>query len=329
MITSLFKTRQPGFYTILVMIALGLFSLGLRNNVLVIRDYSMPLYSIILSIPLNDQTFFFSAMLLFVLQVIHLNSLVNRFDILYQHSYLPGLMYALLTGCIPEFLVFSPTLLVNSLLLLILDRLFRIFKTEEASRYLFEAACLLSVAALIYLPAAGFLVALLAALLILRPFVIREWLATILGLVTPVYILAFSLFFDNNIRMIIPDWKNTGISLSFDWKNVIPASYKLSVVFISLLMFLSLIKLREHFYKNVARTRSFQQVIFILGGVTLLILLLTSRMQLYRYVILALPCSVMTGYFFIESKKKWIADSLFLLFLVIILINHFTGTFHL
>ncbi len=149
--------------------------------------------------------YFITGLILFVLQGIQIHLLVNQFEVLYKPSFLPWLMYIVLMGSVPGLLMFSPALLANSFLLLMFDRIFRIYKCDNAQGYHFEAAAMLSLAVCIYLPAASFLLLLIASILILHPFDWRNWVSAFLGFCAPVYLLAVILFLNDRIAMMMTE----------------------------------------------------------------------------------------------------------------------------
>jgi hypothetical protein len=69
-------------------------------------------------------------------------------------------------------------------------RILSTYKTERISLHFLDAGLLISLASLFFLPAIVFFLFLLAALILLRPFIWREWTYAVLGLISPYLFLA-------------------------------------------------------------------------------------------------------------------------------------------
>lgn len=328
MIVSLFKTRQPGYYLFMSLLSIVVFLSGLRSETLVTSENGMLLFRLITAYAdTTPNLYFIAGLILFVLQGIQVHLLVNHFEVLYKPSFLPWLMFIVLMAGFPGLMIFSPALLANSFLLIMFDRLFRIYKCEYAQGYHFEAAAMLSVAVCIYLPAASIILLLIASMLILHPFDWRNWVSAILGFMAPIYLLAISLLFSDSIALMLPENFLSGYQLAFEIKSVIPASYAVTAIFVILLTVLSILMLRENFYKNTSRTRSYQQVIIIYVFITLLISFFTPGIPLFKFALPAIPLSILIGYYLLAVRKNWIADTALILLVALALFNHLKLSF--
>ncbi len=328
MIVSLFKTRQPGYYAFMSLLSITVFLAGLKSEMRVNTENGMLLYRLITVYADTSQNLYFIAgLILFVLQGIQLHLLVNQFEVLYKPSYLPWLLYIVLMGSVPGVLMFSPALLANSFLLLMFDRIFRIYKCDYAQGYHFEAAAMLSLAVCIYLPAASFILLLIASILILHPFDWRNWVSAFLGFCAPVYLQVIILFLNDSVSHLLRENLLSGYKLTFELKSVIPASYTVTAAFIIFLTVLSILMLRENFYKNTSRTRSYQQVLIIYVFITLLISFFTPETQLFKFALPAIPLSILIGYYLLAVRKNWMADTALILLVVLALFNHLKPPF--
>lgn len=328
MIVSLFKTRQPGFYVFLTLISIAVFLSGIRNSTLLVSGKGMPLYTLITAFSgASEHIYFIAGIFLFVIQGIQLHFLVSRFEVLYKPSFLPWLIYIVLMAAVPGMLIFSPSLLANTFLLLMFDRLFRIYKSEYAQGYHFEAAFMLSIAVCISLPAASFILLMIASMLILHPFDWRNWVSAFLGFLSPIYLLAIILFLAGRTDVLMPENYLHGFRWAFQWSNVLPSGEKVTSLFILVLYVLSIFKLRENFYKNTSRTRSFQQVVIMYGFIALLISFFTPAIPAYKFVLPAIPLAIVIGYYLLALKKNWMADTFLILLIALAIFNHLKLSF--
>jgi hypothetical protein len=219
--------------------------------------------------------------------------------------------------------VFSPALIANTFILLMFDRLFRIYKCEQAQSYHFEAAAMLSLAVCFYLPAVSFILLLIAAFLILHPFDWRNWVSGLLGFSAPFYLLSVFLLITGKADGFIHDLFPSGLNMPFKIHLHLSSNFKVSAFFILILTLLSVLKLRENFYKNNSKTRLFQQVTVIYCFIALLTSLFTPSLPLFRYALVVPGLAVLNGYYMLALRKNGVADSLLILLVTLAMINHF------
>ncbi|MFI5220050.1 MAG: hypothetical protein ACHQNT_11250, partial [Bacteroidia bacterium] len=189
MVIKFFKSQQPLAYIMLALTAVVIWMSGYGSGFTVHTENAMPFYFFLLKTIKPDITwiYFLSALTLTILQAIHLNNIANRHEVLYKGSLLPGLFFILLSGSIPQFISFHPILIVNSILIFILDKIFRLYKNETPLTLDFDICVLLSVITLFYFPAIIFLLIYAIGLIILRPFSWRDWIVGLMGFLTPVF----------------------------------------------------------------------------------------------------------------------------------------------
>ena len=114
---------------------------------------------------------------------------------------------------------------------------------------------------------------------------------------------------------------NSGITSQFNIKNVIPPGYSLTIIWVVTVAVLAFLKIRGNFYKNAAKTRNYQQLILFFLIISLLMIIFTPSPILYRFSILCIPLAVIIAYYFLTIKKEWIAESLFVLFIALMIYN--------
>jgi hypothetical protein len=141
------------------------------------------------------------------LQSLMLTQFINAQRMMNRSNYFPGMAYLLITSLLPEWNFFSAPMIVNTLLLFILAALFRIYNQENAKGSIFNIGLALGVAGFVFAPSLVFLVWVLLALMVMRPFRINEWILCLLGITTPFYFYAIYLF-------ITDQW---------DWAHLLPS----------------------------------------------------------------------------------------------------------
>lgn len=135
----------------------------------------------------------FYPLLTFVLlftQAIMLTRFVNAQRMMSKPTYLPGLAYMLITSLFPEWNYFSGPLLCNTILLFILSALFGMYNKPNARGTIYNVGLALGVSGFLFISSLTFIIWILLAMAVMRPFRINEWLICLLGITTPFYFYA-------------------------------------------------------------------------------------------------------------------------------------------
>jgi hypothetical protein len=130
---------------------------------------------------------------LLFLQAIMLTRFINNQRMVNWPGYLPGMAYLLITSLFPEWNYLSAPLIVNTLLLFVLSSLLKIYSQQNAKGTIFNIGLALGIASFLFFPSITFIVWILLALLVMRPFRLNEWMLCILGITTPFYFYAIYL----------------------------------------------------------------------------------------------------------------------------------------
>jgi hypothetical protein len=146
------------------------------------------------------------AFVLIFLQAIMLTRFINTQRMMNKSTYYPGMAYMLITSLLPEWSYFSAPLLVNTILLFVLSGLFKIYNQSSAKGAIFNIGMALGLASFIFFPSLTFIIWILLALAIMRPFRLNEWILCLVGITTPFYFYAIYLFIDDK----------------WSWNNLLP-----------------------------------------------------------------------------------------------------------
>jgi hypothetical protein len=144
--------------------------------------------------------------ILLYLQATLFNRICNELKMLPKPNFLPAMSYLLLTSLFPEWNYFSAPLIINLFLIWIFYKMTNLYNTPKPVASIFNIGMILGVVTLLYQPAIVFVLLLLLALFIMRPFRIREWLIGLMGISAPYYFLLLVLYFQNewHWREILP-----------------------------------------------------------------------------------------------------------------------------
>jgi hypothetical protein len=131
---------------------------------------------------------------LLFLQALMLTRFINTQRMMSRPNYLAGMAYLLITSLFAEWNYFSAPLIVNTILLFVLSGLFNIYNQPNARGTIFNIGLALGIASFLFFPSLTFIIWILLALMVMRPFRLNEWILCIVGITTPFYFYAIYLF---------------------------------------------------------------------------------------------------------------------------------------
>ncbi len=324
MIINFFKAQQPLAFIILPLALLVIWIFSGLQYFTVVADNGMPLYSLLMTLTNNWPAWLLVCLgyLLVCSQCLHLNTILNKYEVLYKASYLPALFFLLFSAILPQFVVFHPLLFVNTIMLFVFEKILRLYKSNQPLALDFDACLLISMASLFYFPAALFAFLFFISLSILKPFSWRDWVVGLLGLLTP-YFFTFVIFFlKDQWREFLDFILSTPIREKMEIKDLVPKGYQLTILVAGAFFLAALLKLRNNFYKNDIRTRNFQQVIIIFILTSAGSALLTRENMLFKLNVMTIPFSVIVSNYFLSIKKRWWAEILFYMLLATLIFNY-------
>lgn len=274
---------------------------------------------------LNLGSPFFStaiALLIIVISALILNDVINKNEIFIRNTFLPALIYLISMSAIKEHQVLSPIVISNLFWILAFKRLFNIYSQVPCKKEVFDATVLILFGGLFYFPSILMVALVWVALIILRPFVWREW-------VLPFF--AFIIFGVYYIVALI--WRNTfnnwldyftfdseqysSINIAISWPY-----YVLLGVAVILVSFSGYTILRQ--YK--ASSLRFRKIIFFFLFIIILSITILSIVQYFSnenvYLLVgAVPLSLLITFYFNYAKKEWLSQLYFYTMFISILVN--------
>ncbi len=270
-------------------------------------------------VPLDYEHFFspgvnvFLAAVLVFIQALLLNYLVNRDNLLSKPSFLPALMYVTVSGLFTPFLVLSPPLLCNFLVIWMLFKLLDFYKGDNAMSNAYDVGMIVALGTLIYLPFIYLFLLIWIALIIFRPFNWREWVAGIIGFATIFFFLAVIYYMKDQMSQFYTIW----LPLGTKFPNSIHIDYYNYLILIPVILILGLcfITLRQNFFKSYVQVRKSFQLLFwffLIGGLSFYV---KQQFNLNHFLLCAVPAAVFFAYYFLYAGKKWFYETLFLLML--------------
>ena len=265
----------------------------------------------------------FLAGLMVFTQALLINHLVNHLNLLGKPTFLPALMYIIVSGLFKPFLVLSPPLLCNFLIIWMLFKLLSFYKSNDAKSVAYDLGMIVAIGSIIYLPFTYFFLTIWIALVIFKPFNWREQVAGILGYGTIAFFLGVYYFMNNSFGQLYDIW----LPLSTKFPVIVNINYYDYLVLIPVIVILVLcfFTLQQNFFKSYVQVRkSFQLlfIVFLIGGLSFYI---KAAFHLNHFLLCAIPASVFFAYYFLYAKRKWFYESLFALLVISIIYFQFNN----
>ncbi len=264
----------------------------------------------------------FLASALVFIQAMLINYLVNLHNLLGKSTFLPALMYITISGLFIPFLILSPPLICNFLVIWMLFKLFDLYKGEDAKSISYDLGMIVALGALIYLPFVYMFLAIWVAMIILRPFDWREWVACVIGFITIFFFLAVFYYLNDRLGQFFEIW--LPFASKFPTHFIINYYNYLVLIPVIVILLLCFFKLRQNFFKSYVQTRkSFQLLFFIFIIGLLSFYIRAADFHLYHFLLCAVPAAVFFAYYFLYASTRWFYESLYILLLASIIYFQF------
>ena len=254
-----------------------------------------------------------------LVQAVLFNRIINNHGLLAKPSYLPALLYITGSSLFLQFLILSPPLICNFLLIWMMDKFMKIGKSSKAMMMMLDLGMIIAIGTLIYFPFIVLLLMLWLSLMLYRSFNWREWIAGLIGFLTIFFFIAVYYYWNDNINQFYKIWK----PLTNSFPSVLQINYDdyLVLIPVVLILILATLQLRENFFRSFISTRKAFQMLFFIFIITILSFYTKSDFRVYHFILSVPPGAVLLAYYFSNAKKRWVYESLF--GILVILIQYF------
>jgi hypothetical protein len=328
MLIGIFRTNQPAIlYTALPVLTIILWIPGFLNaSPLVHTGNEMPLYEIFVRAIGNFPYVLVSlAMILVYVQAILINNMVDNYELIQPRNNLTSLMYLILMSFLVKVQSLHPVIFSNLFLLLALKRICTVYHQKRVFSQAFDSGALIGLASLFYFPAVLLFFFLWASLIIIRSFVWREYIISLIGFIMP-HLFIFVFYYLTNQPEVFLDQK---LITGFDHLDLDFSAFKISKISVKLFLFLLLIASVWRMLGTIGYNIVIVQYIlrslmgFLFISVT--IMLLSGLENKYVYLIAAIPASVFMANFFLRIKRKLFSEMIFMTFFILMVYNLFVN----
>lgn len=321
---KIFKSNQPFVNVIVVLITIAL-GLPIFFTEPTIVDANLFRFSEFFNTVNNTTWLRYILWCVFTIGIgYYLNYIVNQYKLVNNNTHVPFIIYVVLQTLFPAALIFSPIQLITVFILVILHQSNELYNTRKETLKTFNLGFFMGLAAILYLPI-GFLMLLVWFIMrYYKPPYWKEYVVSLMGAFVPfVYMLAYYFIFNEFSIDKIYFIETAEISAPTN------ESWSLNQLLFFIVMGLVFLYALWHFViatqKSVVRVRKYRSVMLLLIlGIVLqhFIFLKNTTINADFFALLSIPLSVIIGNLLIEIKKKWIAETIFIIFFVLMLINY-------
>lgn len=321
---KIFKSNQPFVNVIVVLITIAL-SLPIFFTEPTVVDVNLFRFSEFFN-SVNSTTWLrYILWCIFTIGIgYYLNYIVNQYKLVNNNTHVSFIIYVVLQTLFPSALIFSPIQIITVFILVILHQSNELYNTRKETLKTFNLGFFMGLAAMLYLPI-GFLMLLVWFIMrYYKPPYWKEYIVSLMGVFVPfVYLLAYYFIFNEFSidKIYFIETTETSAPINESWS--------LNQLLFFIVMGLVFLYALWHFViatqKSVVRVRKYRSVMLLLIlGIVLqhFIFLKNTTITPDFFALLSIPLSVIIGNLLIEIKKKWIAETIFIIFFVLMLINY-------
>lgn len=265
---------------------------------------------------------FLCALLLIVLQSVLFGLMAERHQLLYKNTWLPILFFGLFNMVFPVQLGLHPELLANTFLILAVMAMFQAQGKERALPALINAGILGGIAFLFSPGTFVFIPVFILGIMLFKP---------LSGLDIFQYLFGYALVLFACVTALYLMHRQDVVQAYLEMNYVMPGRgiiwrepYFLGFIVLLILIFVpTFYRLQRNFFRNTVRVRKLQQYLLVYLLFALLYSFIGIQSVQGAMSILALPLSVFITYYFLSDKRKWLRETVFLLFLFAIFSQHY------
>lgn len=247
-----------------------------------------------------------------------INFVVNEHQIAPKKSWLPALLYVTMASSSPGLLWLHPALPATFLVVWSLHLALSTYRDETVKGVIFHSGVLAGLATLMYLPAALYILFLLVALIILRPFNGREWAILFSGASLPFIYSGFYFFMTDSWRGVTSRYIIDPIMNKNWFLKLGSADY--AVFGVLVIIFLGAL------YRYVAgagtstmKTKKSISVLSWMGICSALTVLPSQHFHSSSFLLLLAPLTIFAANYFIAMRKPVAREFVYILLIAAVI----------
>jgi hypothetical protein len=249
------------------------------------------------------------------------NFLLQQHQVIAKKNWLPALLTIVFGSCTPGLLWILPEQIAGLFLLSALYLLLGIYRQDKASGAIFNAGALLGIASLFYFPTIMFFLFCFITVIMLRPFVWREWVMLLIGFLLPFVYSGMWFFWHDDLepsakRYLIDPILDRSFFLKLD-----SSDYFLTAVTL-LLVIVAAGRLLSSSLTSALKTKKGIGVMIWFMIFAALTLLPAPNFASGTFRFLVYPLAFLSSGYFLAARRMWIAETVFTLLLIGIAVSY-------
>jgi len=324
MLIRTLKKYQPINFVLLIAISILAWLNPLLNSELkgiYIDPDPMPLYSFVVYLLGSAKFNFLCKIIAFVfvmLQGIIINGILNQYNLLGFRGYMPGILYIILSSAFIEFQQIHPMLISAFFLLFAWERVVRAYEKENTFEAYFNASFLIGLASLFYPNSIYFLIIIFLSIGLNRAGHSREFAMILAGFITVWYFyLSIYYLLTNSLNFSGVDFR---LSFSFPRYHDLVLSQIIVLAYTAFLLIYATIMLVGYISNLKIPMRRNLKFLFLWFWIGIFLLLFTDSSFEIIYIC-AIPIATLLSMFFVNFKKGWVIEIIWVLFIMCIILN--------
>lgn len=322
MLLRILRGTGPGVVILIIIIAILLWISPFVNPHISSELYydsdPMPLYALLKAITGSSYAvgliFAFSMMMLMAYLLVSFNTSVIFIS---ERTFLPAVIYVLLSALFPAFQVLNPVLPASVFLVLAAGKIMKTYRVQGIAYDLFDAGFLISTGCLFYADFIWFGALLVIGIILIRPAGLREFFIALTGMVTPFaltsgfyYVLdkgpeTVFLILERSITGDMPDYALEGFSL-------------VVLMLLGLFILFSILHLLPVLNTGKISSRKTFLLLFWILFIAGTIFILSPSVSVDIIWLAGIPVSYFLAHFLVFLRRKVIAEISFALFFLLV-----------
>jgi len=327
MLIKTFRESYPVQYLLLIMIALAIWAgafihpqmdmeeinrlLTPGNEALQFLTFGIPWIGVLVAFAIV----FISALLLNYILI--KNSLTDK------NSLVPALVLIVFYGHSISYLALNPVIVAGFFMILALNNILSVYTEEQSYEMVFNAGFFISLASFFYFPAIYLLVFVWFSFIIFSLYQWREWVISVIGLITPYLFLWVWFFWNDELDVAMLSYQSFFSQFS-GFKYTFPEGF-LNVVILFLIVLLllwALFNVLVRLDEKPITIRKRYWAVFWMFIITFVNLFIAGDFFDSTIFLLMIPSAIFMSGAIGEINRKWVIEVLFGLLVVLIVINN-------
>jgi hypothetical protein len=317
---KILKSNRPFVIFFIVISAIGIWIGNFLNpavDLFSFDQYPVLFYKWITQfITYNSFASLFITLLLLLIQAFLLVQFNRKYILINYRTFLPAFFYILIAGSFVPLQRINPVLPGTLFMFIATHFIYDIYRRDYALNRLYMAGFFISVASMFWPPFAVFFIGIWIALTILRPFVGREWVVSLLGFLTP-YFFVFTYYY-----VFLDVVKLEALAESFfNHLNILRTfesmhyAYYIFYALLFVCMVFASIMVIANFHKKKIRDRKYFEINWWLFLIGVLLFIFFENISYEIIYFIGIPVSFLLTEYFYSVRKNWVLN-LLLLFMV-------------